>query len=109
VTVQEQKLFDALIESGIFAILSHCDSHKCVDIHVPEIDLNIEVDGLQHYTNPEQIITDILRDNFSEMHDFHTLRVPNSALEKHTKEIVSAVLQMIDRNKTLNKLAREDV
>ncbi len=107
VTTHEKKLFDALTAEGIFAELAHCDEHKCVDIHIPEINLNIEIDGVNHYTDPEQIMTDILRDNYSERDGFHTFRVPNEAIDNHLNAVVKAVVQVISRIRTLKKIDNE--
>jgi very-short-patch-repair endonuclease len=104
VTPHEKKLFDALNERGIFSELSYCDDDKCVDLHIPEINLNIEVDGVNHYTDSEQILADILRDNYSERDGIHTFRVPNDAIDKHLDGVVKAISEIISRARTLKRL-----
>ncbi|MFT7591755.1 MAG: very-short-patch-repair endonuclease [bacterium] len=105
VTVHEKKLFDALTAKGIFAELIHCDDFKCVDLCIPEIKLNIEIDGSNHYTDSEQILADILRDNYSEKDGFHTFRVPNESIDHHIDGVVKAITEIISRNKTLKKIS----
>lgn len=106
-TAHERMLFDALTAEGIFTELGYCDDHKCVDLRLPEIHLNIEVDGKNHYTDPEQIMNDFLRDDYSEKEGFDTFRIPNEAIEKHLKGIVKAIRQIISRKRTLKNLDKQ--
>lgn len=103
-TAQEKLLFDALIAKGIPVKLDFCNKHKCVDLCIPEVYLNIEIDGVQHYTNPEQIFADILRDDHSKHDGFDTLRIPNTAIEGHLNGVVKAISQVVSRKRTLINL-----
>jgi very-short-patch-repair endonuclease len=102
-TEREHKLFNALLQKGLFAELGYCDGHKCVDIHIPEAHLNIEVDGKQHYTDPEQIMADFLRDGYSQNDGIDTLRIPNSMIDTHLDAVVTAIVQVASRKQTLEK------
>ncbi len=104
VTEHEKKLFDALVEEGIYCELGFCDGKKCVDLTIPRLRLYIEIDGMQHYTDPEQILTDIKRDQYSEKDGFDTLRIPNTAIDKDLSKIVKAIRQISARRDTERKL-----
>ena len=106
VSKQSVKLFNALIDEGVFAILEHCDGKKCVDIYIPEINLFVEVDGVQHYTDAEQLMTDLKRDHYSDDAGFDTFRVPNVMLEEHIDEVVEALKQIISRRRTLKAISK---
>ncbi len=100
-------LFDALLKEEIFTILEHCDEHKCVDLYIPEIKLFIEVDGLSHFIDPEQIMTDFARDHHSDDAGFNTMRIPNVLIEKNLSSIVSAIRKVVSRERTLRTLNSE--
>jgi very-short-patch-repair endonuclease len=78
---QTERLFDELIKRGVKAINEYQDGHKTVDIAIPSAKIFIEVDGLQHLTDPKQILSDFKRDHFSDGDDFHTIRIPNKVIE----------------------------
>ena len=63
VTPEAKELFDKLVSEGIFAELEYWDGHKHVDIHIPSAKPYIEVDGIQHFTNPSQNASDFPKDN----------------------------------------------
>ena len=104
VSAHAKVLFDALIAEGIFSILEYSDGHKHVDIYVPEIKLFIEVDGLSHFIDPEQIMTDFMRDHYSDDAGFNTMRIPNILIETNLTSIVSAIRKVVSREKTLKHL-----
>ena len=104
VSAHAKVLFDTLLAEGIFSILEHCDEHKCVDIFIPEIKLFIEVDGLSHFIDPEQIMTDFERDHYSDDSGFNTMRIPNILIENHLSSIVSAIRKVVSRERTLKKV-----
>ena len=58
-------LYDSLVARGVNAVLEYNDGHKTVDIAVLDAKLFIEVDGLQHFTDPTQIIRDFKRSHYS--------------------------------------------
>jgi hypothetical protein len=60
-TPQAIKLVEELIKRRIKVEPEHWDGHKHVDIFLLDVPLNIEINGLQHYTNPAQIISDFNR------------------------------------------------
>lgn len=90
-TKQTLELAQELNKRGIKTILEHWDGHKHVDIYLPGVPLNIEVNGLQHYTNPLQIISDFNRVYYSDQSKCHTLSITNQLIETHLQEIATAI------------------
>jgi DNA-directed RNA polymerase subunit RPC12/RpoP len=95
VTPEAKNLFDRLIDNGLFAELEYWDGHKHVDIHIPSAKLYIEVDGAQHFTNPDQIASDFLRDHYSDDAGYSTFRIPNAIIKEKIDTIVKAILKII--------------
>ena len=94
-TKYAQLLFDALEKRGIKSQLEYFDGHKTVDIAVLDAKIFIEIDGLHHYTHPEQIKADFKRNHFSDGDDIDTFRVPNELVENHLEEIVDGIAEVI--------------
>jgi very-short-patch-repair endonuclease len=90
-TKQVLKLADALAKRGVEFELEHSDGHKHIDIYIPKDHLYIEVDGLQHYTDHERMISDFNRDYFSFKDGYFTKRITNEMIESHVEEIADAI------------------
>lgn len=88
-------LYDALRSRNIEAILEYNDGHKTVDIAILNAKLFIEVDGLQHFTKPEQILRDFKRSHYSDGDDFRTFYVTNQIIEKYLNEVADALVKVI--------------
>ena len=88
-------LFDALCNKGIVAQLEYSDGHKTVDTAILNPRIYIEVDGLHHFTDPEQIIRDFKRNHFSDGDDFSTFYVINQILDKYLDQVVDALVQVV--------------
>jgi len=95
VTKYTQALADALTSNGMNVTVEYTDGHKTVDIAILDAKLFIEVDGLQHFTNSEQIERDFKRDHYSDGDDFATIRIPNIVLEHHLDEVADAIVQVV--------------
>lgn len=95
ISPESKQLFDKLIEQGIFAELEYWDGHKHIDIHIPSAKLYIEVDGVQHFTNPTQIASDFLRDHYSDDNGYDTFRIPNQIVRDKMDTIVKAILKIV--------------
>lgn len=93
-TKQAAALITALENRGLKVEAEHWDGHKTVDIYLPEASLYIEVDGLQHYTEPKQFMADLLRDHYSDDDKFLTKHISNQLIETHLEEIADAVTQV---------------
>ena len=98
-TDQENKLYDALLAKGIKAIQHYYDGHKTVDIAILQAKLFIEVDGLQHFTDPEQIKSDFKRYHYSDGDDFSTFYITNQLVETHLDDVVNALVKVIEERK----------
>jgi very-short-patch-repair endonuclease len=92
---QSRMLYDALQEKGIKAELEYSDGHKTVDIAILKAHLYIEVDGIQHFTNPEQIMRDFKRYHYSDGDDFSTFYVTNQIIDNHLDEVVNALVDVV--------------
>jgi len=90
-------LYDALCKKGIMAQLEYSDGHKTVDIAIINPRIYIEVDGLHHFTNPDQIMRDFKRNHYSDGDDFSTYYVTNQILNKYLDKVVDALIEVIER------------
>jgi very-short-patch-repair endonuclease len=93
---QATALYEALCKRGIVARLEYSDGHKTVDIAILQPRIYIEVDGIQHFTNPEQIIRDFKRYHFSDGDDFNTFYVTNQIIDNHLDEVVNALVKVVE-------------
>lgn len=89
-------LYEALCQRGINAELEYNDGYKTVDIAICNAHIYIEVDGIQHFTNPEQIIRDFKRYHFSDGDDFNTFYVTNQIINKYLSEVVDALVKVVE-------------
>ncbi len=94
-TEKELILNKALNDLGIETKLQHWDGHKHVDIFIPAGKVYIEVDGPQHYTTVNQILSDFQRDHFSDDEGFHTLRIPAESIPEQVPAIVNAIKELL--------------
>lgn len=97
VTPQVKSLAHALKNRGLNIKLEYSDGHKHVDIAILDSKIFIEVDGIQHLTNPEQIIRDFNRDHYSDGDDFHTIHIPNELIKTHLEQIADAIAEVAKR------------
>jgi very-short-patch-repair endonuclease len=88
-------LYGALKQRGVDSITEYFDGHKTVDLAILSAGLYVEVDGVHHLNNPEQIITDFKRDYYSERDGIFTLHVHNEDLKKHLNDIADAIADVV--------------
>jgi very-short-patch-repair endonuclease/8-oxo-dGTP pyrophosphatase MutT (NUDIX family) len=93
-------LWAALAKRGIDSITEYPDGHKTIDIAILPAHLYIEVDGVQHLNNPEQIITDFKRDYYSSEGGFYTLHIHNDDIKNHLNSIADAIEDVV-KNKQM--------
>jgi len=91
-TPQAQALGKALEKRTIRVKLEHWDGYKHVDIHIPDVNINIEIDGLQHITDSKQILADLKRGYYSDIHNLYTLHINNEVLMKYLDQITDAIV-----------------
>jgi very-short-patch-repair endonuclease len=72
------------------------DGFKHVDLSMPGARLDIEVDGEQHLTDPDQIMTDYTRAYYSREAGYETIHVHNKDLieDKDARAIASAIAEV---------------
>jgi very-short-patch-repair endonuclease len=92
-TKEAQALKEALEQQGVRVYVELDDGHKHIDIAIPKAKLNVEVDGIQHFTNPYQILADLNRGYYSNKKGYNTMHIPNEMLNKHLKEISEALAE----------------
>lgn len=93
-TRQAEALYNALIKKDIKCELEKWDGFKHIDIAIPWARLNIEIDGIQHYTDSKQVIADMSRTHYSQKKGYHTHRVANFAIDKNLEGVASAIAEM---------------
>ena len=92
ITPQVTKLYNALMERKIKCELECYDGHKHIDISIPWAKIDIEVDGLHHYINPDQILSDFQRSYWSiTRDDYDTFHVPNIIVDQHLEKVADAI------------------
>lgn len=92
-TKEAADLKDALERQGVRVLVELHDGYKHVDLAIPKARLNIEVDGIQHLTNPQQILADLNRGYYSHQNGFNTMHIPNEMIRLHLKEISDALAE----------------
>jgi very-short-patch-repair endonuclease len=106
VTPQAKKLQEALEKQGIKIISEYYDGYKHVDLFLPEARIAIEVDGLQHVSDPKQIMTDFQREHYSKLNNIDTMHLENSVVDRHLNEIADAIAKVVKERKILMLLEK---
>lgn len=91
------KLMKALKKLKVRFIPEFSDGHKHIDIRIPSAKLDIEVDGVQHLTDPKQIITDFKRSNYSREDGYETIHVHNMDLKHDAEDIAKAIAEVAEK------------
>lgn len=86
-TKEAADLKDALEKQGVRVLVEPYDGYKHVDLGVPKARLNIEIDGIQHLTDPDQIVADLNRAHHSKKLRYDTMHIPNEMIRKHLEKI----------------------
>ena len=94
-TKQCRSLIQALENRNINVIPEYWDGHKHVDIYLPENRMYIEIEGLQHFTDAKQILSDLKRDYYSDKENHFTFRITNQLVESHLEEIADAIAHVV--------------
>jgi very-short-patch-repair endonuclease len=92
-TKEAKDLKEALNNLGVRVLVELNDGHKHIDLAIPKAKINIEVDGIQHLTNPSQILSDLHRGYYSNKNGFNTIHIPNEMIRLHLKEISEALAE----------------
>jgi very-short-patch-repair endonuclease len=89
-----RKLHSALSQRGIDAVIEKWDEHKHIDLSIESAGIYIEIDGDDHYTNPETIMRDLRRDYFSNEDGYDTLHFPNYIIDKDIDGVADALAEV---------------
>lgn len=90
-TKEALALKKALEVRGVRVFVELNDGHKNIDLAIPKAKLNIEVDGIQHLTNPKQIVADLSRGYYSHKNGYDTMHIPNEMVNRHLEDIAQAL------------------
>jgi hypothetical protein len=96
VTLEAKYLSFALKERDIVCELEHFDGYKHIDVFIPSHNLYFEVDGLQHSTNSDQALTDLLRTGYSLATGRLTIRIPNILIIEKLAETGDAIVEILN-------------
>ena len=92
-TKEATDLKNALENKGVRVLVELHDGHKHIDLALPQGKINVEVDGIQHLTNPDQIVTDLSRGYYSHKNGFDTMHIPNEMVRLHLEQIATALAE----------------
>ena len=92
-TREASLLKNELEARGIKVFVEPYDGFKHVDLKLPEAKMDIEVDGIQHLTNPRQIVADLNRGYYSHKRGFATMHIPNEMIRQHLREIADGLAE----------------
>lgn len=86
-------LIKALKDKGVNVDPEVYDGFKTVDLSIRDSKIDIEVDGIQHLTDPYQILADIDRGYYSYLDGYHTMHIPNQMIHKYLPQIAAALTE----------------
>ena len=92
-TKEAVNLKEALISRGVKVYVEVNDGYKHIDLGIPAAKLNLEVDGIQHLTDPRQIMADLNRGYHSSKLGYSTLHIPNEMIRMHLSEIADGLAE----------------
>lgn len=101
-TKHEKLLAEALEKRGVKILPQFNDSHKHIDLYLPEAKVNIEIDGIQHLTNAQNIISDFGRTYYADKAGYNTIHIQNEILEKYLEKIADAITEVVAIRKNQN-------
>jgi very-short-patch-repair endonuclease len=100
-TPQAKRLHEALNQRNIVNELEFDDGHKHVDISIPSVRLNVEIDGKYHLTDPEHLFRDLQRDSYSHLGGVDTVRIPNSYVDNFLDELADSLAEVVRKREEL--------
>ncbi len=92
-TAEAESLRQALEDRDVKVYVELHDGFKTVDLALPRAKINIEVDGIQHLTDPKQILADLGRGYYSHKNGYNTMHIPNEMVRLHLEEIADALAE----------------
>lgn len=92
-TKEASDLKESLQKRGVKVYVELDDGYKHIDLAIPKARLNIEVDGIKHLTDPNQIVADLGRGYFSHKNGYNTMHIPNEMIHQHLEAIADALAE----------------
>jgi len=92
-TQEAQTLKEALEKLGVRVLSEVDDGHKTIDLTIPDARINIEIDGNRHYTDAQQILSDLSRSHFSDDLGYSTFHIPNELIHSDLGGVASALAE----------------
>jgi very-short-patch-repair endonuclease len=93
-TPEAKKLYEILIKNRFNAKLEQWDGFKHIDIAIPDMKVNIEVDG-KHHIGEKQALTDLKRTFHSFKKGYVTLRIPNALVQENIYETAKYIMDFL--------------
>ena len=90
-TPEADALRTELERRGVRVLTEVFDGHKHIDLSIPSAKLNVEVDGIHHLTDPDQLLADLSRGYYSDKLGYHTLHIPNELIRTHLDQIADSL------------------
>lgn len=114
-TTKETKiLYLALRKRNLPIEIEKNDGHKTIDLAIPSLKVNIEVDGQHHNYDSKQALSDLMRTYYSFNKGYHTFRIPNSLIRDNLNvtadfivEIILCSKKSIDNQNDISKRLKE--
>lgn len=85
-TKEENLLKKELEDLGVRVLSQVSDGYKHIDLAIPDAKINIEVDGPKHWTNADQIVSDLERSHGSDDLGYHTIHISNDHINSDVKK-----------------------
>lgn len=92
-TAEADALKKALEDKGVKVYVELHDGFKTIDLAIPRAKINVEVDGIQHLTDPKQIVADLGRGYYSHKNGYDTMHIPNEMIKLHLDAIADALAE----------------
>ena len=92
-TTEADALKTALESRDVKVYTELHDGFKTVDLALPKAKINIEVDGIQHLTDPKQILADLSRGYYSHKNGYDTMHIQNEMVRTHLEDIANALAE----------------
>lgn len=90
-TQETLDLKEALEKLGVEVQIEVFDGYKHIDLEIAKAKLDVEIDGIHHLINPNQILADLNRGYYSHKDGYNTMHIPNEMIHKHLSEISKAL------------------
>lgn len=90
-TQEERDLKTALEALGVRVLSQVPDGHKHIDLAIPDAKINIEVDGPKHWTDANQIVSDLERSHGSDDLGYYTIHISNDHIHTDVEKIAKAL------------------